>query len=186
MSVALHITYDDYLHMIEAGAFDTMRDKRIELIHGELREMSPPGEPHSELVSRVNHWSVLEPPRNRVKVRVQDPIAIPGLDSAPQPDIVWARPKNYGDHFPQPDEVFLVIEVADSSLNYDCGEKADLYASGGIKDYWVVDVQGRAIHVFRQPAKAGFAERSIVKLGEQIRPLAFPDVSLDLAELFSD
>ena len=185
MSVALHITYDDYLHMIDAGAFDTMRDKRIELIHGELREMSPPGEPHSEYVSRVNHWSVLEPPRNRVKVRVQDPIAIPGLDSAPQPDIVWAKPKNYGDHFPQPDEVFLVIEVADSSLRYDCGEKADLYAAGGIKDYWVVDVAAKLVHIFRQPQKDGFTQRSTAKLGEQIRPLAFPDVVLDLAELFA-
>jgi Uma2 family endonuclease len=185
MSVALHITYDDYLHMIEAGAFDTMREKRIELIHGELREMSPPGEPHSELVSRVTHWSVLEPPRNRVKVWIQDPIAIPEHDSAPQPDIVWAKPKSYGDHYPQPDEVFLVIEVADSSLNYDCGEKADLYASGGIKDYWVVDVSNQVIHVFRTPSKTGFTQRTVVKLGEQIGPLAFPDVVLDLMVLFA-
>jgi Uma2 family endonuclease len=185
MSVALHITFDDYQHMIEAGAFDTMRDKRIELIHGELREMSPPGHPHSEIVSRVNHWSVLEPPRNRVKVRIQDPIAIPEHDSAPQPDIVWAKPKSYGDHYPQPSEVFLVIEVADSSLDYDCGEKAELYAFGGIKDYWVVDVQSRVIHVFRKPSKAGFAQRTVIKLGEQIRPLAFPDVALDPTALFA-
>ncbi len=185
MSVALHITYDDYVHMIAAGAFDTMRDKRIELIHGELREMSPPGHPHSEVVSRVTHWSVLEPPRNRVKVRIQDPIAVPEQDSAPQPDIVWAKPKSYGDHYPQPNEVLLVIEVADSSLDYDCGEKAELYALGGIKDYWVVDVANQAIHVFRQPSKAGFAKRTRVQLGEQISPLAFPDVALDLTALFA-
>jgi Uma2 family endonuclease len=186
MSVALHITYDDYRHMIATGAFDTMRDKRIELIYGELREMSPPGEPHSELVSRVNHWSVLSPPRNRVKVRVQDPIAIPPLDSAPQPDIVWAKPKSYGDHYPQPDEIFLVIEVADSSLDGDCGEKAQLYAAGGIKDYWVVDIPNQRVHVFRQPSQAGFAERAAYPRGEQISPLAFPNVTLNLSELFAD
>lgn len=185
MSVALHITFDDYLHMIEAGAFDTMRDKRIELIHGELREMAPPGPSHSELVSRMTHWSVLKPPADRVKVRIQDPIGIPDLDSAPQPDIVWAKPKDYSDHHPLSDEVFLVIEVADSSLHFDCGEKAELYAAGGIKDYWVVDVQHRVVHVFRQPGKDGYRQRASHQQGQQLNPLAFPEVAIDLTELFA-
>jgi Uma2 family endonuclease len=176
MSVALHITFDDYLHMIEAGAFDRMRDKRIELIRGELREIMPPGPSHSELVSRLTHWSVLDPPPDRVKVRIQDPIGIPELDSAPQPDIVWARPKSFDDHHPLPKEVFLVIEVADTSLEYDCGEKADLYAAAGVKDYWVVDVENRQVHVF---------PRTTHHVGEQIAPLSFPEVTIDLRELFA-
>ncbi|MEX2173736.1 MAG: Uma2 family endonuclease [Pirellulaceae bacterium] len=184
MSVGLHITYEDYLHMIEAGAFDTMREKRIELIHGELREMAPPGPSHSELVSRLTHWSVLKPPPDRVKVRIQDPIGIPELDSGPQPDIVWAQPKSYDDHHPLPDEVLLVIEVADSSLAFDCGAKANLYAAGGIADYWVVDVQQRTVHLFRQPGKRGYGQRLTYKEGQQLSPLAFPQVAIDLSELF--
>jgi Uma2 family endonuclease len=185
MSVALHITFDDYLHMIESGAFDTMREKRIELIRGELREMSPPGPSHSELVSRMNHWSVLKPPPDRVKVRIQDPIGIPELDSAPQPDIVWARPQSYDDHHPLPAEVYLVVEVADSSLESDCGEKADLYAAGGIVDYWVVDVQDQVVHVFRQPTKDGYSQRTTRQQGEHLSPLAFPNVTIDLSQLFA-
>ncbi len=147
--------------------------------------MAPPGPPHSELVSRMTHWSVLSPPKNRVTVRILDPIGIPELDSAPQPDIVWARPKRYSDHHPLPDEVLLVIEVADSSLDYDSGEKADLYAAAGVADYWVVDVQHRCLHVFRKPAKNGYQQRTTHQPAQKLSPLAFPDVALDLSELFA-
>jgi Uma2 family endonuclease len=185
MSVALHITFDDYLHMIEAGAFDTMRGKRIELIRGELREKMPAGPSHSELVSRINRWSVLSPPPDRVNVRIQDPVGIPPLDSAPEPDIVWAKPKSYDDHHPLPKDVFLVVEVADTSLAYDCGEKAELYAEAGIADYWVVDVQRRIVHVFRKPTKKGYSDERVCKPGQELSPLAFPDVTIDLKKLFS-
>lgn len=181
----MQIRLAQYLTMIGQGAFDSIREKRIELIHGQIREAVPTSPLESEIISRISEWGV-RATTIRSKVRVHDPIAIPKDDSAPQPDIVWAKPKNYSDHFPQPDEVFLVIEVADSSLRYDCGEKSDLYAAGGIKDYWVVDVQAKLVHIFRQPQKNGFMQRTTAKLGEQIRPLAFPDVVLDLAELFAD
>jgi Uma2 family endonuclease len=120
-----------------------------------------------------------------VKVRIQDPIGVPELDSAPQPDIVWAKPKSYDDHHPLPKEVLLLIEVADTSLDYDCGEKADLYAAAGIKDYWVVDVQNRQVHVFRKPGKQAYAPRTTHPEREHLAPLAFPDVTIDLRELFA-
>jgi Uma2 family endonuclease len=145
----------------------------------------PPGPSHSELVSRITHWSVLSPAPDRVKVRIQDPIGIPALDSAPEPDIVWAKPKSYDDRHPLPKEVLLVVEVADSSLEIDCGEKAELYSEAGIADYWVVDVQHRTVHVFRKPTKKGYADEQVCKPGQELSPLAFPDVTIDLKELFA-
>jgi Uma2 family endonuclease len=185
MNVALRLTFDEYMRMIADGAFDTLRDRRIELIHGELRTMTPPGPDHSGAIDWVNEWSVLSPPRGKVTIRVQNPIAIPELDSAPQPDVVWAKRNDYRDHHPLPDEVLLVIEVADSSLDYDCGDKADLYAAAGIQDYWVVNLQDRVIHVFRSPAAEGYQDKQTIKFGEVLRPLAFPAVSISGAELFS-
>lgn len=185
MSVALRISFDEYMQMIADGAFDALRDRRIELIHGELREMTPPGPDHSGAIDWIMEWSVLNPPRDKVTVRIQNPIALPNFDSAPQPDIVWAKRREYRDRHPLPEELLLVIEVADSSLDSDCGEKADLYAAAGIADYWVVSLQERTIHVFRSPGTGGFAERRIAKFGEELRPLAFPNVRLSVADLFS-
>jgi Uma2 family endonuclease len=75
---------------------------------------------------------------------------MPELDSAPQPDVAGVKVRTYRDRHPLPDEVLLLIEVADSSVDSDCGEKAALYAAAGIQDYWVVSLPERLIHVFRQ------------------------------------
>jgi Uma2 family endonuclease len=185
MSVALRISFDEYLRMIADDAFQALGDRRIELIYGELREMSPPGPDHSGAIDWVTEWSVLSPPRGVVTVRVQNPIAIPPLDSAPQPDVVWAKRREYRDRFPLPEEVLLCIEVALSGLEYDCGEKAGLYAAANIQDYWVVDLEHRSIHIFRQPASGSYRERREIRMGDEVHPLAFPGVTLKLAELFS-
>lgn len=186
MSVAVHFSFGEYMQMIEDNAFAALGDRRIELIEGELREMTPPGPDHSGAIDWVTEWSVLSPPKGQVTVRVQNPIAIPPLDSAPQPDVVWAKRRNYRDRFPLPEEVLLCVEVALTSLEYDCGEKASLYAAAGIQDYWVVDLAARVIHVFRQPSQEGFRERRVLRFGEELRPLAFPQVILRLSELFTD
>jgi Uma2 family endonuclease len=185
MSVALRITYDEYAQMIADGAFDALRDRRIELIHGELRTMTPPGPSHSGAIDWFNEWSILNPPRGKVTVRVQNPLAIPDADSAPQPDIAWVKRRQYRDCDPRPDDVYLIVEVADSSLDYDCGPKADLYAAAGIADYWVVSLPERVIHVFRQPTGGTYASRETIAVGQSLAPLAFPDVAISAAELFS-
>jgi Uma2 family endonuclease len=185
MNIALRLTFDEYMRMIADGAFDTLRDRRIELIHGELRTMTPPGPDHSNAVSWLTTWSVLSPPKHAVAVRVQDPVAIPALDSVPQPDIVWVRQQSYRLRHPTPDEILLLIEVSDSSLDYDCGDKAELYAAAGIQDYWVVNLQDRVIHVFRSPAGDCYRDKTTIKFGEVLRPLAFPSVQISVAELFS-
>jgi len=183
MSVALRISFDEYTQMVADGAFDALRDRRIELINGELRSMTPPGPDHSGTLSRLTDWSTEPPVKKRIEIRIQDPIAIPDLDSAPQPDVAWAKVRDYRDRHPLPNEVLLLIEVADSSLDSDCGEKAELYAAAGIQDYWVVSLPERLIHVFRKPQGGVFTERSTAGFGDEITPLAFPEYSLSVTKL---
>jgi Uma2 family endonuclease len=183
MSVALRISFDEYTQMVADGAFDALRDRRIELINGELRSMTPPGPDHSGTVSRLTDWSTEPPVKKRIEIRIQDPIAIPELDSAPQPDVAWAKVRDYRDRHPLPAEILLLIEVADSSLESDCGEKAELYAAAGIQDYWVVSLPERLIHVYRKPQNGEFTERRTAKFGDEIQPLAFPDYSLCVTKL---
>jgi Uma2 family endonuclease len=183
MSVGLRITLDEYMEMIADGAFEALRDRRIELIHGELRQMNPPGPDHSDAVSRLITWSTPAIIENLIKARVQDPIGIPNQDSAPQPDVAWVRVREYRDRHPLPAEVLLLIEVADSSLDSDCGEKAELYAAAGIQDYWVVSLPERLIHVYRRPQNGVFAHHTTAGFGEELRPLAYPQFALSVTEL---
>jgi Uma2 family endonuclease len=152
-SVALRLTLDEFNRMAADGAFDELRTRRIELISGELREVTPPGPAHAQAVARLSRWSTNQVSESQATVRVKDPIEIPDHDSAPQPDVVWVKPKDYGKQHPQPKDILLVIEVADSSVAEDLGESAELYAKAGIKDYWVVNVPDFTIEVFRSPKR---------------------------------
>lgn len=183
MSTALRFTLEEYDRMIEQGVFDESRDRRIELIYGELREMTPPGPSHEETVDVLNEWSVLNVPRNEVRVRVQNSIGIAGLESAPEPDLSWVRRKSYRTGRPRSSDVLLLIEVSDSSLDYDCGEKAGLYAQADIQDYWVVNLRNWCVEVFRKP-EGEYRERFVVEMDRTVSPLAFPDLSLSVAFVF--
>ena len=184
-SVALRLTLDDFNRMVADGAFDELRGKRIELIYGELREVTPPGPTHAQAVARLLRWSTNQVAEDQATIRIQDPIEIPDHDSAPQPDVVWVKPKDYGKQHPQPRDILLVIEVADSSVAEDMGEMAELYARAGIKDYWVINVPDFSIEVFRSPKRGRYSERRKYQIGERIHPLAFPKVSLSVSGLFS-
>lgn len=183
MSVGLRITFDEYRRMVADGAFDTLRDRRIELIHGELREMTPPGPDHSETISRLSDWSIEARLKNLIKLRTENPVSIPEQDSAPQPDVAWVKVRDYRDRHPVATEVLLLIEVADSSLESDCGEKALLYAAAGIQDYWVVSLPERLVHVFRTPQGGAYSYHTTANFGDNLQPLAFPQFSLSVSEL---
>jgi len=183
MSVGLRLTFAEYERLVKDGAFTSLRDRRIELIHGELREKMPPGPDHSEVVSRLNEWSLELVAKKLARIRIQDPVGMPELDSAPDPDVVWAKARDYRDRHPLPPEVLLLIEVADSSLESDCGEKADLYAAAGIQDYWVVSLPVRLVHVYRKPTGGAFTEHHTHGIGEILHPLAALQFALSVAEL---
>jgi Uma2 family endonuclease len=184
MSVSAKITLDEYDRIIQSGVFDAPNRRRIELIHGELREMSPTGPAHEETVDVLNRWSIKNLPDDHVRVRIQNSIGLPQLDSAPEPDIAWVTERKYSRRRPSATDVLLVIEVADSSLRYDLGEKADLYASAGVSDYWVVDLVNERVEVLRSPEQGKYRDRATFHEGDVIHPLRFPQLAFPLRILF--
>lgn len=184
MGAAAIITLDEYDRLIACGAFAGRHAQPIELIQGELRMMSPQGAEHAELVAQLNDWSHDVADRRQVKIRIQSSVELRQLDSQPEPDVVWAKAKSYAHQRPQPPEILLVIEVADNSLAYDLNEKCLLYGAAGIRDYWVVDVPNRVVHVFRDPQSDGYRSREEYSMGHQVTPLLFPHASLSVIDLF--
>ena len=178
VSTTARLTLAEYDRMIQSGVFDHGKRRRLEFIRGEIREMTPIGSPHEEVVDRLNRWSVKNLPEERVRVRVQNSIGLPELESAPEPDIAWVAERTYWRGRPTAADVLLVVEVADSSLSYDRGEKADLYAQAGIVDYWVVSIPGREIEVHRDPQDGRYRSLETYRGEDEIRPLAMPELTL--------
>jgi Uma2 family endonuclease len=170
--------------MVASGVFAGPDEQRLEFIRGEVREMSPIGDDHAYVLDLLSEWSFENRPKATILVRVQAPIRIPALESSPEPDLVWYDRSAAGSH-PHPNDIRLLIEVAESSLAYDRVEKAQLYAEASIKDYWVVDCIGRTIEVFRGPTATGYAPSQTYRDREEIRPLEFPDAMLTPAMIFA-
>lgn len=140
-------TVAEYQGMGEVGIFT--EDDRVELIAGEIIEMSPIGLRHARCVNRLNRiLSRYAGPE--MLVGVQNPIYLPG-ESAPQPDLAMVYDRDSGDRWPTPAEVLLVIEVADSSLDYDRGTKLPLYAAAGIAEAWLVDLASGTVERYSDP-----------------------------------
>ena len=184
MSTIAKLTLADYDRMVESGIFDGPNHRRVELIHGELREMSPIGSRHDAVVQKLARWSISHLSEDVAGVRIQGAIGIPEFDSVPQPDIAWLAPEEYWEERPQPRDVYLIIEVAESSLVYDRGEKAELYAAAGIAEYWIVDIPEQCVEVYRQPQQGRYRSLQTFNKGETINPLQFPNVVLKVETLF--
>lgn len=175
------LTVQEYHLMAEIGILD--EDERVELLGGQIVKMAAKGTAHGAGVKRTE--KLLENRLgNRVLVRLQDPVRLNNY-SEPEPDIavVIPDPLYYEDHHPTPSEIYLIIEVADTTLRTDLGIKATIYAESGIADYWVLDVNNRQLHVFREPSQDGY--QSIAVLGDDasISPLQFPDISFLVREM---
>lgn len=184
MSSIAHLSLAEYDRIVRAGVFDQRR--RVELIRGEIREMNPIGPQHEDVLERLTEWSYRLLPLDSVRIRVQDSVGLPGLESVPEPDLVWAVRRDYSRGRPTAEEILLLVEVAESSLPYDVGEKADLYAAADIADYWVVDLAARAIEVRRDPLGSRYRSLQTFTGTAEIRPLRFPDVILQPAMLWQD
>lgn len=167
-------TVDEYDRMVGAGVFG--EDDRIELIEGEIVEMSPIGSPHSGTVNCLTalFTSGLGA---RAVVSVQNPVRMPPR-SEPEPDVVLLRPRTdfYRDSHPEPSDVLLIVEVAQSSAGFDRGEKMQLYARHGIREYWLVDPDSKRVEVYREPNPNGYGSRKILGGGASLAPEAFPDL----------
>ena len=186
MSTSTRITVDQYDRMIERGEFEPSEDHYVELIYGEITPMSPINPPHDRAVDILTEWSFESLPPRAVWVRVQGSVGIPLLDSVPQPDLVWLRRKDYSKVRPQPEDVLLVVEAADSSLSKDRGIKSRLYAESGIADYWIVNINDRSVEVRREPQGHEYRSVEVFRAGQEVRPLAFPGAALPVDRLFTD
>jgi Uma2 family endonuclease len=167
--------------MAEAGVFGA--DNRVELVDGEIVEMTPIGIRHGLCVTILNdafHDSGVD-----AVIWVQCSIQISEYSQL-QPDAALLKPplRRYGtDRAPQAEDILLVTEVADSSLLYDRNVKATLYAKAGIQEYWLVDLVRSQVSVYRGPA--GDAYRSVTQLrsGDTAQPVAFPACAIQVADL---
>jgi Uma2 family endonuclease len=148
---------------IERGAFRP--EDRLELIEGELIDMAPIGPEHAECVDELNERFTVQAQR-RFRVRVQNPITLSDA-SEPQPDIALVRrqPALQGQH-PSPEDVLLLIEVSDTTGDYDHNVKLPLYARSGISEVWLIDLRQRAIEVYRNPKDDQYTDTVIYSQGE--------------------
>ncbi|MBW4507850.1 MAG: Uma2 family endonuclease [Scytonematopsis contorta HA4267-MV1] len=174
-------TVEEYHRMAETGILDF--SERVELLEGKIIWMSAKGTAHRSAVGRTDRLlqSLLS---NTAWVSIQDPITLNNR-SEPEPDIavVQIDPLDYADHHPTPNEVYLIIEVADSSLKFDCETKCKAYAQAGIFDYWVLDVLNRELYVFREPNKDGYQSKVILREDKTISPLQFPNIQIQVLEM---
>ncbi len=186
MSTTAHLSLAEYDRIVATGVFDHPKRRRVELIKGEIRDMDPIGPMHETAVDVLNEWSVLRVAGKDILVRVQNSIGLPALDSAPEPDVAWVRRRRYSRRRPTAADVLLVIEVSDTSLDYDTGEKAELYAAEGIQDYWVVNLPEQCVEVRRDPAGGRYQTLSRHSGDDEVRPLAVPEVALSPSLLWPE
>jgi Uma2 family endonuclease len=175
------LTVDDYHHMAESGILGL--DDRVELIAGEVLDMSPIGSLHAALVAALSDY-LGRVAAGRLTVWSQNPIRLDN-SSEPQPDIalVKLRPDFYAAAHPGPADTLLIVEVAESSLAYDLGIKVPLYARHGIPEVWVIDAATRTTHRFRGPQPEGYSEQGMIALEEPLACLALPGEAKSLATI---
>lgn len=154
------LTVSDFHRMGEAGIFAT--GDRVELIDGEVIDMSPIGALHAAIVALLTAF-LCRSVGSGVIVWCQNPIRLDD-SSEPEPDIALLRPRadGYMSAHPGPEDVLVVIEVADTSLAYDLGMKVPLYARHGIPEAWVIDAATRQTRVFREPSTEGYRRELLV------------------------
>jgi Uma2 family endonuclease len=174
-------TVDEYYKMAEAGIFD--EDSRVELIEGEIIEMSPVGNRHIACVNRANKL-FLTLLGDRVMVSPQNPVRLSNI-TEPQPDIVLLKPRAdfYSAKRLSTEDTFLVLEVSDTTLRYDRNRKLPLYAKYGVPEVWIEDLQRGTILVYRGLKEGAYSNALAFHQGDTISLLAFPDIHFNVDDL---
>lgn len=170
----LAFTIEQFQRMDQSGIF--AGDQRLELIHGEIVEMSPIGIRHAAAVDRLN--ALFSSVNRQCIVRSQNPVQLDDT-SLPQPDVALLRPRDdfYDKAYPEPADVLLLIEVADTSLAYDRDVKVPLYAQAGIPEVWIVDLNKRELAVYRSPVNGKYTEVRYPQPADTVAPVLLPEAS---------
>ncbi|MDM7324424.1 MAG: Uma2 family endonuclease [Thermus sp.] len=150
--------------------------KGVELLDGEVYQMSPIGPRHAEAVARlVTRFA--QALGDKARIWPQNPVRLPP-GSEPQPDLALLRPKEYWEALPTPEDILLLVEVSESSLEYDRDVKLPLYAQAGIPEVWILDLTENHLHLFRHPKEGLYTEHRVLLPGEEAEPLHFLGVRL--------
>ncbi|NEO56847.1 MAG: Uma2 family endonuclease [Okeania sp. SIO3B5] len=184
MSVELQkrkLTVKEYYQMAEVGILKP--DERVELIAGEIIKMAPIGIPDAGCVRRLNGIfnKLLS---GKAIVDAQNPIDL-NNESEPQPDLVllkW-RDDYYAEKHPQPEDILLLVEVADSSIKYDREVKVDLYAENGICEVWLININQQLVEVYRQPVENSYQYQQQFSREQNLTIQAFEDINLSVDEI---
>lgn len=175
-------TVGQYHQMIESGIL-TDRD-HVELIQGEIIEMSPVGRHHAACVDRLNELLVLKLFRKAL-IRVQSPILLSD-NSEPQPDIsiLQRREDFYNAGHPTPADIFALVEVSDSTIEFDRDVKVPMYAQEQISEVWLLNLNNTQIERYRQPIANTYQQQQIFNLGETLSFQGFPDIPIEVNQVF--
>ena len=175
------LTVEDFHRMGEAGVLRP--DERVELIEGELLAMAPIGGRHFNTVNLLAEL-LFTSVRTSAVVSVQGPVVLRPI-SEPQPDLALLRPEcRNRPVLPEPEDVLLAIEVADTTLRFDRIVKAHLYAQHGIPELWIVDVQGQVLLRHLDPSHEGYAEVTVHRSPEAVAARLLPEARIELSALF--
>lgn len=187
LTTAKRFTVAEYHRLAELGFFE--ENDRVQLIKGEIIQMAAKGKPHSVCNTRL-YRELFTLVAERATLRGQEPIII-SEDSEPEPDmvIVQNHPDDYLANHPRPSDVFLAIEIADSSLKYDQEVKLPLYAEAGISDYWIFNLVDNYLECYGEPyqglqGKFGYRRKLIYLPNELVNLPCFPDLVVDLSKVF--
>lgn len=167
-----HWTAEEFYRAAAVGEFED--PDRLELVHGRLQRLMQ-GNRHANLRFRVSRRMrrAVDPP---LFTRDENPLHV-ALDLVLIPDIMFTDQEEYEGRHPEPEDAALLVEIADSSADYDLGDKALLYAQAGIADYWVVLAEAQAIVVHRQPSPEGYQDVARLMGSDTLSPLAMPSAA---------
>jgi Uma2 family endonuclease len=174
-------TAADYERAAEAGVFGP--EERLELVYGEIYQMSPQNATHSTVVGLVGDALTAAIPGDHC-VRIQMPLSL-GASSVPEPDVCVVTGSRRDYLRRHPNDAALVVEVADTSVAFDLNVKTALYASATVQEYWVVMIPERALVVHREPDPQSGSYRSVTRLhgGDHVSPLVAPEAKIPVTEL---
>jgi Uma2 family endonuclease len=179
MATLLKWTIQDYHQLIDQGLLD---GKKVELLNGDIVTMPPEGPLHS-YINQTSADYLRQKLKGLALVRESHPITL--ADSEPEPDIAVVKPLGspYKERHPGADDIFWLIEIANSTLASDLNAKKQIYAVESIKEYWVVDLTQQQVFVFQDPVNGSYTKENIYSNGV-ISPQAFPNLKLVLKDLF--
>lgn len=174
-------TVDEYYRMAQAGIFH--EDDHVELIEGEILKMAPIGSRHAGCVDSLNR-KLSRALGDRAQIRVQNPVRLSARNE-PEPDIAVLRPRDdeYRSGHPGPEDVLLIIEVADTSLDYDRDVKPALYAAAGIPEVWIADLHGEQISAHREPVNGSYQRVTVYRRGDALTAELLPALTLSVDEI---